>query len=154
MIGIAALWANPLVRKITIYGAIGLGAAWAFKVFWLNPHDNKIEMKARQSMAEELEATKRAEWEAKEEAIRASADEVEREKLSLESQRQLLAAERANIARTLRAGLERIQNERIRDVEDISNVPDVGLWDAIREISNQLTTVDNRGTPPSIDPTL
>lgn len=143
MIALAALWANPLVRKIAIYGAIALAALYMMRL-WGNRQWSKGETSGRVFMADQIEKQKKAEWEVKENAIAEAAASVAQEKQTVEAQRQLLARERANLSRTLKAGLEKIQNERIRASENIASVPDVALWDALREVSRELATINNR----------
>ena len=105
------LWGNPLARKIIIYVAIAAGAFWAFRVFWLNPHDNRIEAAATIKATKEIEKAKQAEWDAKEKAIADSQNSL------VLAQQKLLADRQAVTQRT--ADLDRMWQESKRTLQQV-----------------------------------
>lgn len=130
MIPIAALWAIPWVKKAVLYVAIALAAAYAFHR-WLVGHDGRIYQEGRESMAVELEKTKKAEWEAKAKSL-----EVQAALLDVKTAE--LVRDRQSITRTLDERLRSIQSYATANTAAVAAVPDSGLDGALRTVSGQL----------------
>lgn len=125
-----ALWANPLVRKVVIYGLIAAAAGYAF-YFWLGKHDSRIYQEGREAMAVELEAKKKAEWEAK-------AKTLEEQAKILDVKAAEIQRDRQSIMRTLDERLRSIQSYATANTAAVAAVPDSGLDGALRTVSGQL----------------
>jgi hypothetical protein len=131
------LWANPVARRIIVYGAIALGVMYAGRL-WLNKHDSRIEQEARIKVTQELGKSKEAEWKAKEAAIARAATDLSTQKASVVAATEQLARDRADLSRTLNATLAQIQRERNRQYANAAATPDSAIWDSIRTVSSQL----------------
>ena len=139
MTWLIGLWANPLVRKITIYAAIALAVLYCLRL-WGNKQWQKGEQQGRQHVAADLVKQKQAEWKAKEDQIARDAANLTTEKASVKAATEQLAKDRANLSRTLSDSLTAIQRERMRQYADASGTPDSVIWDRIRTVSKQLAT--------------
>jgi hypothetical protein len=125
-----ALWANPLVRKIIIYAALGLGCLYAGRL-WLNSHDSKVYQQGKMAAAVELEKAKQTEWAAKEKAM---ADQMK----VLDAAAQQLENDRANLTRSLNETLAAIQKAKMQGAGAVATIPASELNSALRAISRQL----------------
>lgn len=130
MIPIAALWANPLVRKVVIYGLIAAAAGYAF-YFWLGKHDSRIYQEGREAMAVELEAKKKAEWEAK-------AKTLEEQAKILDIKAAEIAKDRQSIVRTLDDRLRSVKTQAQANTATVIAISDSQLDDALRAVSREL----------------
>jgi len=118
------LWANPLARKIIIYGAVLLAILYGLRL-WGNKQWYKGESQGRQKMAIEMEKAKQAEWAAKENAIEA-------EKTALDAKKEQLEKDRITIYRSLNESLKATADANRRAVSTAVAVPDNQLNSAIR----------------------
>lgn len=134
---LASLWANPLARKLALWAAIALAAGLALR-WYGNRQWARGEAQGRQTMAREMEKTKRAEWEARERELATAAADLDVEKRSLTAATEQIARDRANLSRSLNDALERIRAERMHNYADAAAVPDDRVWDDIRAISREL----------------
>jgi hypothetical protein len=139
MIPLMALWANPLVRKIALYAAITLACLYALRLYG-NAQWKKGEAKGRITATEAIEKEKIKEWKAKEDALILGAKEIGIEKQAVTEARIQVNVDRANLSRTLKDALAKLQAERGRQYENAVAIPDDKLWDAIRALSGELAS--------------
>src|SRR3972149_1642745 len=92
---IIGLWAGlpGPVKKIVEYAALLGLALWAFKVFWLNPHDNKVEGESRIKLTKELEKDFNTRY-------KQQIQSLQNEKATLEEKAARLQDENVNLARS------------------------------------------------------
>lgn len=137
MIPLMALWANPLVRKIALYGAAILAILLLLR--WYGNRQWYLgEAKGRVTATTVIEKQKKEEWKAKEEALAAGAAEIGVEKRAVSEARARLDTDRANLSRSLKDGLARIQAERGRQYEGTAAIADADLDSAVRSVSAEL----------------
>lgn len=132
-----ALWANPLARKVIIYGAVILAILYGLRL-WGNKQWSKGETQGRQTMAREMEKAKQAEWKAKEDAIATAASDIATEKRSIKVATDQLAQDRITIARGLKDGLASIQARKEANYANVAAVASTDLDSALRTISAEL----------------
>jgi hypothetical protein len=132
-------WANPLVRKITLYVAVGLACLYALRL-WGNAQWAKGEKRGRVTATEFVEKQKRAEWKEKETALIAAAKEIGAEKQAVVSAKIQVETDRANLSRTLKDALARLQAERGKQYENAAAIPATELDNALRSVSVELST--------------
>ena len=135
---LGSLLKNPLVRKIALYGVIGLGAFWLVKVWVWNPYQNRKQVEAQNEVnkVSEQEMVNRQVPDLKAiEAARAldtdHAKELEALKTSLD---QRSAQDRAADIRTLQTIREAMQQQQ----GQVQQVPGDRLDDEIRRLLGDL----------------
>ena len=126
------LWAKAWFRKAVLYGVIALAVLYGFRL-WLNKHDSRIYQEGMESMAVELEKTKKAEWEAKGKALEEQAALLDIKAAEIQRDRQ-------SITRTLDDRLRSIQTYATANTASVTAVPDSGLDAALRAVSRELAT--------------
>jgi len=134
---LASLWTNPLARKCIFYGAAILGIFLCLR-WYGNSQWKRGEQQGRQTMAREIERSKRAEWEARERELATAAADLDAEKHSLAAATEQIARDRATNKEILSVALERIRAERTNHYADAAAVPDDRVWRDIRAVSGQL----------------
>lgn len=139
MIALTTLWANPLVRKIALYGGIAVVALLLLR-WWGNAQWAKGEAQGRLQMAEEITKAKTEEWEAREAEIEKQAAAIAEDRMQLEAEEASIRRDRANLSRSLSDGLKRIEDARNEAYIETAIVPDDELWGAIRIVSGQLSS--------------
>lgn len=92
---ILSLWANPLARKIILYGAATLVIFWCIRL-WSNRVWGEGFRQGKTAGAIEMEKAKKAEWDQERKSI-------EGERVSLSSARSAIGAQTADLARSRKA---------------------------------------------------
>lgn len=134
---LTTLWANPLARKLALSAAIALAAGLTLR-WYGNRQWAQGEARGRQTMAQEMERQKRAEWDAREQELAAAAADLDAERRSLAAATEQIARDRVSLFRSLNDALERIRAERMSNYANSAAVPDDRVWDDIRTISREL----------------
>lgn len=133
----AALWANPLVRKITMYGAIALAALWLLRL-----HDNRVRddqdrkttIKVRDQVMKEHEGA----WKVQQEELDSLRQGLIADKAAIDKDRANVLAGRTAIVQTLTTGQARLAT-KIEELKPyIATVPATELDQRIREALNGL----------------
>lgn len=151
MIAVPALWAmmpTP-VKKALIYIGIGGAVLWAFKVFWLNPHDNKIESESRIRLSEEIRKDAESKIKAKVAELNAKMDDLESRAKELDAVNAELIKNRDILKSSLDKALA--ANHAIQEVNlaNIKDIPPDKLIASIRALSNQLQSGNQKTRPPN-----
>jgi hypothetical protein len=136
------------VRKVAIYATIaGLGL-WAFRVFWLNPHDNRIEANARIKVTRELEKEFDTRYKKQIHSLQKEKAEIEETAARLQEANEALARSRESIVNSLNRSLANIKiigaNQHAQD----QSVPDYMLDGRLRDVSNALECAKPGTTRP------
>ncbi len=105
---IVGLWANPIARKVAVAGAVMLAIFFAFRR-WLVSHDEAVRRQERITVTDEIEATRKTEWDKREAAIAADAARVASDRKALDAGRAEVARSREALNETLHKRLEEIQ---------------------------------------------
>ena len=124
------LWAKAWFRKAVLYAVIALAVLYGFHL-WLNRHDTKVYQQGRESMAVELEKTKKAEWEAKGKSL-------EEQARLLDLKAAEITRDRQSLTRTLDDRLRSIQTYATANTASVAAVSDSGLDAALRAVSREL----------------
>jgi len=135
-----ALLANPLVRKVVIYGAIALGILYAFRL-WLNKHDNKVFQEGKESIAEEIRKEKETE-------IRKAREALELEKQRLLGTIEQLSHDMDKLHGNLNEAIKQSKKDQGGVPIIVSGVPDSDLNGTIREVLSGQFAIGNAGTTP------
>ncbi len=97
---LTGMWGNPIARKIAIYGAAGLAIFWLVRL-WSNRVYSEGYKSGKVAGLTEVEASKKAEWKARESAIAAEAGKVAADSKALSARRAQLDAD-ASVLRSMR----------------------------------------------------
>ena len=149
-IGMAGFWhriPGP-VRKVAVYATLaGLGL-WAFRVFWLNPHDNRIEANARIKITRELEKEFNARYKHQINSLQDQKAAIEETAARLQESNEALVRSREAIVNSLNRSLANIKiigaNQHAQD----QSVPDYMLDGRLRDVSNALECAKPGTTRP------
>jgi hypothetical protein len=128
---------SAIVVKLLLI-ALASGSAWYALRLYGNRQWAAGELQGRISATATIQKAKEAEWKSKAAAIAADAKSVADEKLVLAAAGERLIKDRADLSKSLKDGLARIQAERTKDYANASSVPDTIIWDDIRAISREL----------------
>lgn len=134
---IGMMWANPLVRRITIYVGIGLAALYALRLYG-NAQWAKGEQKGRENATQTIEKAKKAEWAKQEASIAEKAGQLKIDRDQIAIERVDLKAARDSFNAGLAGSLKKIATEREANNAKVIAIPADRLDDAIRDISGQL----------------
>jgi hypothetical protein len=138
-----SLWANPVVRKVILYGAALTAILFALRI-WGNRQWAAGEAQGRRTMALEMEKTKQAEWKAERDKLAAAAGAVARERVAVEAQASALARTRRELQDTLSRSLNQISlTSKVNNATAIA-VPDADLDAALRTLSAELAAAQPR----------
>lgn len=133
-----ALWANPLVRKITIYAAIIAAIFYVLRLYSNRVYSEGFKQ-GKVAGAIDMERQKQTEWAAKEQTIAESAASLDSEKRSVEADKARLSQDRINLSRSLRDALAATTQRREADYANVVAAVAPGDLDAgIRAISAEL----------------
>jgi hypothetical protein len=140
------------VKKGLMYAALAGAALWAFKVFWLNPHDNKIEAESRIKVTEEVRKDAEARWKLKYKKLEDQAKSLEEKAVELQLANDSLVRSRESIVSSLNKTLTNIKIIGATNHAQDQAVPDYMLDARLRDESNDLecsrpSNIDKIGCP-------
>jgi hypothetical protein len=120
------------------YAAIVLVALWAFKVFWLNPHDNKIAAQERAKVSGEIKKDYDKRYQKTIKGLEEKNASLEERALKLERANTDLARLRESMVSGFNKTLATIkQIEDSNNAED-RNIPDYLLGQRLSDVSNAI----------------
>ncbi len=131
------LWANPLVRKLAIYGGATLAICYAIRL-WGNAQWSKGEASGRKNAVQIIEKEKQKEWQTKERAIAEQAGKLAADRQTLDAQFAELQLARRSLQEGLSRSLKQIDKTREVNNAKVLAVPDDLLDGAIRNVSGDL----------------
>jgi hypothetical protein len=132
-----ALWANPIVRKVALYGIVVVFALYLFRI-WGNQQWYKGEQQGRVSATVELEEQYRADWETKQKEIEAFSTQVKIDRKSLDAEKELLRQSRSGLMSSLQSTLSKIESARYANETNVVAIPADELDAALRSLSAEL----------------
>jgi hypothetical protein len=126
------------VRKIAVYAGIGILALWAFKVFWLNPHDNRIEAESVIKTTEQVRKQAESDWKPRLEALAADKQTLIQKVASLEEKAKELDRSRQVLESNLATGIKQIRVNQEKNSGKVISIPADRLDDVLRGLSSEL----------------
>lgn len=134
---IAALWANPLVRKITMYGALAIAVLLIVR-WWGNAQYSKGFDKGKVKGVEDSLEQHKKEWEAAQQDLDSLRKGLLTERSALDKDKAAIAQNRAVIVSQLQKG-QTVLGEKIESLKPfVANVPASELDNEIRKSLNEL----------------
>ena len=132
-----ALWANPLVRKITLYAAALLAIFLCLRWYGNREYYKGIST-GKAAMATDIEAKVTERLKAEREQLAADRKTLDGDRIKVDAARAELARGRATLQTALTSSLERFTSTREADNATVMAIPDAGLVRAIRAVSAEL----------------
>lgn len=140
LLSIATFWKGlpAPIRRIIEYAGIVIAVLWAFKVFWLNPHDNKVAAKERMNVTEEIRKAAEAKWQQQYKDLQEQNKNLEDKAASLQESNAALVRSRESIVASLNKTLANIKVIGATTHAQDMAVPDYMLDSILRSVSNEL----------------
>jgi hypothetical protein len=126
------------VRKVVEYIALLALAFWAFKVFWLNPHDNRVEAESRIKVSEDLKKDFDTRYKQQIKTLQEQNATLEGKAARLQVENADLARSRETIVGNLNKSLANIKLIGATQHAQDQSVPDYMLDGRLRDVSNDL----------------
>lgn len=126
------------VQRICEYAGVALLTIYAFRVLWLNPHDNKIEQQGKVSATEQVRKDEEKIWKDQTDKLKADNADLANQVLSVQSQNVELQKSRDSLVGALNTSITQIKTVQEGHRVEVSNIPASDLDGALRDLSNQL----------------
>ena len=126
------------IKTFMMYAGIVLIGLWALKVFWLNPHDNKVAAQERAKVTDEIKADFEKRYKVAVKDLITQKNTLEDKVFDLERANQDLARSREVLVLSFNKTLSKIkQSEAVYHAEDRA-VPDYLLGARLSDVSNAI----------------
>lgn len=135
------------IRRLIEYAGIILVALWALKVFWLNPHDNKVAAEERSKVTDEIKKDFDKRYQTTIEDLKTRNSSLESKTADLERQNSDLAKTRESIVTGFNKTLASIKQIEVNNHAEDRIIPDYLLGARLRDVSNAIECAKpaNRG---------
>ena len=144
------------VKRILEYAALVGLVLWGFKVFWLNPHDNKVAAEERMKVTEDIRKAAEAKWQQQYKNLQKTNQDLEQRSAALQVTNQELARSREAIVSSLNKTIANIKTIGVNTHAQDQAVPDYMLDAVLRDVSNALKcskpgNAGKEGCPAALD---
>lgn len=146
-LGMAAL-PDPL-KKVIVYLVLGAVGLWAFKVFWLNPHDQRVADETKAEVTEKVKKEEEARWKPLQEELKKQNEALARQIVTIQAQIVILQESRQKIENGLAVELKSVKAQEAENRSKIDAIPIADLQKSVEALSAQLA---GTGTTPKDDP--
>lgn len=126
------------IRRLVEYAAIAGLLLWGFRVFWLNPHDDKVATRERMKVTEEIRKAAEEKWQLKYRDLEDRNKTLQLRAEELQDATDALARSRENIVAGLNNTLAHIRIIGASNHAQDQNIPDYMLDTVLRDVSNSL----------------
>lgn len=126
------------VRRILEYAGIVLLALWALKVFWLNPHDNKVAAQERAKVTDEIKKDFDKRYQQTISNLETQSESLLQRAAGLEKTNADLAKSRDAMVSGFNKTLTAIKQIEDRNNADDRTIPDYLLGQRLGDVSNAI----------------
>lgn len=148
-LGVGAL-PEPL-KKLIVYAVLVALTFWAFKVFWLNPHDAAVAAATATKVTDQVKKEEEARWKPIQEALLKQNAELQKQLVSIKAEIAELQASRVRLEKGLQADLAKVKQQEAVNRSRIDLIPVEKLQETVNALSAQLA---GTGQAPTADPRL
>lgn len=139
-LAISAFWSKlpAPIRRLLEYAGIILLALWALKVFWLNPHDNKVAAQERAKVTDEIKKDFDKRYQQTISDLKIKNGNLEKRTADLEIMNSDLARSRDAMMSGFNKTLSAIKQIEGKNNADDRAIPDYLLGQRLSDVSNAI----------------